>query len=86
MGAMIVLVGIVGAWAAEQGGQEKDASTQKQPEQDVIKTEAGDLKITFIGHGTLMFGYQGKVIHVDPVSNPRARRWTTRSCPRRTSS
>jgi L-ascorbate metabolism protein UlaG (beta-lactamase superfamily) len=36
-------------------------------EQDVIKTGTGDLKITFIGHGTLMFTFGGKVIHVDPV-------------------
>jgi L-ascorbate metabolism protein UlaG (beta-lactamase superfamily) len=35
-------------------------------ESDVIKTSGGDLKITFIGHGSLMFTYQGKVIHVDP--------------------
>jgi L-ascorbate metabolism protein UlaG (beta-lactamase superfamily) len=33
---------------------------------DVIKTSKGDLKITFIGHGTLMFTFDGKVIHVDP--------------------
>jgi L-ascorbate metabolism protein UlaG (beta-lactamase superfamily) len=36
-------------------------------EKDVIKTRAGDLEITFIGHGTLMFTWGGKVIHVDPV-------------------
>ncbi len=41
--------------------------SQKQYEQDVISTAEGDLEITFIGHGTLMFKYQGKVIHVDPV-------------------
>jgi len=35
-------------------------------ETDVIKTSQGDLKITFIGHGTLMFDFGGKVIHVDP--------------------
>ena len=35
-------------------------------ETDTIKTTAGDLKITFIGHGTLMFAFGGKVIHVDP--------------------
>ncbi|MBU0516812.1 MAG: MBL fold metallo-hydrolase [Proteobacteria bacterium] len=35
-------------------------------ETDVIKTKAGDLKITFIRHGTLMFTFGGKVIHVDP--------------------
>ena len=36
-------------------------------EKDVIKTSAGDLEITCIGHGTLMFTFGGKVIHVDPV-------------------
>jgi len=35
-------------------------------ETDVFKTSGGDLKITFIGHGTLMFEYDGKIIHVDP--------------------
>jgi L-ascorbate metabolism protein UlaG (beta-lactamase superfamily) len=35
-------------------------------EKDVIKTSAGDLEITFIGHGTLSFAFGGKVIHVDP--------------------
>jgi len=35
---------------------------------DVVPTSGGDLTLTFIGHGTLMFQYQGKVIHVDPVS------------------
>jgi L-ascorbate metabolism protein UlaG (beta-lactamase superfamily) len=38
-------------------------------ETDTIKTSAGDLKITFIGHGTLMFTFGGKVIHVDPWTN-----------------
>ena len=38
-----------------------------QFETDIIKTSAGDLKITFIGHGTLMFSFKRKVIHVDPV-------------------
>ena len=37
-------------------------------ETDVFKTSSGDLKITFIGHGTLMFQFAGKTIHVDPVS------------------
>lgn len=35
-------------------------------EMDVIKTSGGDLRITFIGHGTLLFEYGGKVVHVDP--------------------
>ena len=35
-------------------------------EKDIIKTGGGDLAVTFIGHGTLMFEFNGKVIHVDP--------------------
>jgi len=41
---------------------------QRKFQEDVFKTTSGDLKITFIGHGTLMLTYAGKVIHVDPVS------------------
>ena len=44
------------------------ANAQDRFEADVIKTSAGDLKITFIGHGSLMFTFGGKVIHVDPYS------------------
>lgn len=35
-------------------------------ETDTFPTSAGDLKITFLGHGSLMLAFQGKVIHVDP--------------------
>ena len=35
-------------------------------ESDVLPTSAGNLTMTFIGHGTLMFGFGGKTIHVDP--------------------
>ena len=45
-----------------------NAAAQETFETDVIKTSAGDLKITFIGHGTLMFTFGGQIIHVDPVS------------------
>jgi L-ascorbate metabolism protein UlaG (beta-lactamase superfamily) len=37
-------------------------------EKDIIRTSGGDLEITFIGHGTLMFSFGGKTIHVDPWS------------------
>ena len=37
-------------------------------EEDTIPTNKGDLKITFLGHGTLMFVHNGKTIHVDPWS------------------
>jgi L-ascorbate metabolism protein UlaG (beta-lactamase superfamily) len=35
---------------------------------DTFKTKSGDLKITFIGHGTLMMEYNDKIIHIDPFS------------------
>jgi len=41
---------------------------QQKFEVDTIKTSAGNLEITFIGHGTLMFKFDGKIIHIDPVS------------------
>jgi L-ascorbate metabolism protein UlaG (beta-lactamase superfamily) len=37
-------------------------------ETDTVKTSGGNLEITCIGHGTLMFRYGDLVIHVDPVS------------------
>jgi L-ascorbate metabolism protein UlaG (beta-lactamase superfamily) len=36
---------------------------------DIIQSSGGDLKITFLGHGTLMFTFGSMVIHVDPVSD-----------------
>ncbi len=43
------------------------AGSAQEFEKDVIPTSTGDLTITFIGHGTLMFTHGDKVIHVDPV-------------------
>ena len=34
---------------------------------DTVTTSQGNLEIILIGHGTLMFRFGGKVIHVDPV-------------------
>ncbi len=42
------------------------AGAQEKFEVDVIKTSGGDLKITFIGHASLMFAFGGKIVHVDP--------------------
>ncbi len=41
--------------------------TQEPFPEDVLPTSSGDLTLTFLGHGTLMFRHAGKVIHVDPV-------------------
>lgn len=35
---------------------------------DLHQTKNAEIKITFIGHGTLMFEVQDKVIHIDPWS------------------
>jgi L-ascorbate metabolism protein UlaG (beta-lactamase superfamily) len=44
------------------------APAQQQLETDTLPTSAGDLTITFVGHGSLMFAFNGKIIHVDPYS------------------
>jgi len=43
------------------------AAPSLERETDTVKTSQGNLEITLIGHGTLMFRFGGKVIHVDPV-------------------
>ncbi|MDD4109188.1 MAG: MBL fold metallo-hydrolase [Prolixibacteraceae bacterium] len=42
--------------------------SQASFEKDVFQTDKGELTITFIGHGTLMMEFNGKVIHIDPVA------------------
>jgi len=39
----------------------------KNFETDTYETSKGQLKITFIGHGTLMIEAGGQVVHIDPV-------------------
>jgi L-ascorbate metabolism protein UlaG (beta-lactamase superfamily) len=61
MNSQVVLVGVaIAALAAMASGQGL--------QRDVIATSAGELQITFVGHGTLMLGFGGKIIHVDPFS------------------
>jgi L-ascorbate metabolism protein UlaG (beta-lactamase superfamily) len=43
------------------------AAISNDYEEDILSTSQGDLKITCIGHGTLMFSFDGKIIHIDPV-------------------
>ncbi len=43
------------------------AGAKQTYETDFIETEDGSLMVTFVGHGTLMFLYNGMIIHVDPV-------------------
>jgi L-ascorbate metabolism protein UlaG (beta-lactamase superfamily) len=44
------------------------APAQYKKPVDSITTDAGDVAVTFLGHGTLMLQWRGKVIHVDPWS------------------
>jgi L-ascorbate metabolism protein UlaG (beta-lactamase superfamily) len=41
-------------------------TTQEQFETDVLPTSAGDLSITFLGHGSLLMVFKGMTIYVDP--------------------
>jgi L-ascorbate metabolism protein UlaG (beta-lactamase superfamily) len=38
-------------------------------EVDEIQTSAGELKITFLGHGSLMFTFNDEIIHIDPFND-----------------
>jgi len=51
---------------SKQGGTTMAA--REQFETDVIPTSAGDLKITFLGHGSLMLVFDEKSIYVDPFN------------------
>lgn len=62
MGKAILITGLLLLVTGLPGGAETGI------EKDIVKTDSGDLEIFFIGHGTLMFKYGGKVIHVDPFS------------------
>lgn len=42
------------------------AGTASGFESEALDKSSGSLEITFIGHGTLMFRFEGRVIHVDP--------------------
>jgi L-ascorbate metabolism protein UlaG (beta-lactamase superfamily) len=50
----------------ETPGADNEVAPMDVLSKDMIPTAAGNLSIGFIGHGTLMFEFNGKVIHVDP--------------------
>jgi L-ascorbate metabolism protein UlaG (beta-lactamase superfamily) len=43
-------------------------TTQGKYEVDILPTSVGDLQITFLGHGSLLFTFNGMNIYVDPFS------------------
>jgi L-ascorbate metabolism protein UlaG (beta-lactamase superfamily) len=59
MGRSFILVGLfLGCFSF--------ATVARGFETDIIHTSTGKLEVTFIGHGTLMFSFDGKAIHLDP--------------------
>jgi L-ascorbate metabolism protein UlaG (beta-lactamase superfamily) len=60
MMAIIMALGAFGVFGTALAG------AQENFEKDVITTSAGNLEITFIGHGSLILTFGGKVIHIDP--------------------
>jgi len=60
-------IGVIALVLALAGPSAAQPPAEKTFEEDTIKTKTGDLKITCIGHGTLMFAYQDKILHIDPV-------------------
>ena len=59
-----ILLAVNLAFGATAGGSKEGDMFER----DVFKTAAGDLTIVFVGHGTLMFEFGGKTVHIDPVS------------------
>ena len=57
---LLALIICLGVWSS------LSAMAGEPFETDVIKTSAGDLEITFIGHGTLMMKQGDMIIHIDP--------------------
>ncbi len=62
MWSKIILTGFLFCFMPLFGYMQEDFSS------DIFQTSQGDLKITFIGHGTLMFEFKEQVIHIDPYS------------------
>jgi len=45
------------------------AGAQHKFEKDVVPTSLGDLELGFLGHGSLILAFDGKIIHVDPYGD-----------------
>lgn len=58
--SLVIMAGILSMYCSPAAAAEKFVT-------DIIKSKAGDIQLTFLGHGSLMLAYGGKVIQVDPV-------------------
>ncbi|MDR1091276.1 MAG: MBL fold metallo-hydrolase, partial [Prevotella sp.] len=53
---------------AEEKSSDSLNMVQEYIKADIYETNKGQLKVTLVGHGSLMFEYEGKIIQVDPYS------------------
>jgi len=44
-------------------------NSQNLPASDLISTDAGNVEISFIGHGSLLFKMNGFAVYIDPVKS-----------------
>jgi L-ascorbate metabolism protein UlaG (beta-lactamase superfamily) len=61
MKSIYIMVGLLAMAVLQSFGQAK-------VESDVLETSSGKLTMYFMGHGTLRFEFNGKIIDIDPVS------------------
>lgn len=60
----LIVLAVVAAGVLSPAAGAKEGKMQS----DTISTAKGDLVMTFVGHGSLMMTFNGKTLHVDPVS------------------
>jgi len=70
---LFAFVACTGKVKVEFSADDKEKGTSSMEQDSYIKadtyeTNLGPLRVTLVGHGSLMFEYGGKVIHVDPYS------------------
>lgn len=65
---LIMLAVMASPIIAQTESAAQPAASAPTFESDVIKGEKGDIKLTFIGHASLIIEHSGRVIHVDPWS------------------
>ncbi len=63
-GLITITLAVIFAAAGVQANADQNSGSSF--EKDIFESDSGNLEITFIGHGTLMFSFGGMVIHADP--------------------
>lgn len=57
------------AKSADESTDSTSVELKEYIKADAYTTNNGQLKLTLVGHGSVMFDYDGKIIQVDPYSN-----------------